>query len=98
LNEGYEPSNDSLRKGKLYQNNEEIDGKLKKKNDLHVKIKLPDDSVEKVSIKKSSKRKCQNFCFIMLIFLIFAVVITILVYFVGKCLFSAKLFLYKRDI
>ncbi len=50
-----------------------------------MKIKLPDDSLEKVVTKKPSKRKCQNFCFIVLIFLIFAVVVAILVYFVGEC-------------
>jgi hypothetical protein len=86
LNEGYEASQDSLKKCQLYNYKEEAtdSSRLNKKSDLHVKIKLPDESLEmKVVTKEKSSGKCRSLCLIVFTFLIFAVVIAILVYFIG---------------
>ena len=75
MNDGYESSQDSLKR------HDDVDGE--KKTEKNVKIQLPDVSLEK-STEQRKSRKCQCFCLNFFVLLIILLVIVILGYFIGK--------------
>lgn len=94
LNEGYDPSNERVKNVQLDTSKDESDGKVKKTN-MHVKIRLPDETV-KTEISKSKKKKGQHCCFSFTLILIFFIVIVILGYFIG-CDKDTRELLFSRE-
>lgn len=80
MNEGYESSQDSLKR----QGNEDgVDGE-RHKSETRVKIQLPEETLEKIEAEERKSRKCQTFCFNFFVFLISLLVVAILAYFIGN--------------
>lgn len=80
MNEGYESSQDSL---KRQANEDDVDGN-RHKSETRVKIQLPEETFEKMEAEERKPRKCQSFCFNFFVFLIFLLVVAILAYFIGN--------------
>lgn len=82
LNQWYRPTENQEQSNK----NDRLDSaaEVKQKNDLHVKIQLPDETLKKTIEKPIKKRKCQSCCMKLFIIILFLIVLAILGFFIGK--------------
>jgi len=93
LNQWYRPTENEPQN----ENNDRLDRhevpEVKKRNDLHVKIQLPNENVNKETIEKpTNERKGQRCCLKIFIFFVLLVVVALLAFFIGFDDYARKTF------